>query len=331
MWRRKLLDKPNQAKASQVKLNSEKSLLLCGSSHPGLAEEVSKLLSLPIAPLTLLKFPDGEQRVQLQVDVLGKQVFVIQSLAKAPNELLIETLLLVDALRRQGAKRIVLVSPYLAYSRQNVQETEGYSVAARLFADFLQKAGVDHLITIDLHSDVVGSFYTFPVEHLTARDALLGELIKQKVFDSNFVIVGPDLGSAKLAARFSKESGCSLALIQKRRDSARQVTMLSLLGEVSGKNVLLADDVCSTAGTLTSASFICREKGAKKIFAVVSHGLFVEEALSRIEESPIERLFVSDSVPLDPKAAKSTKICVISIAKVLATSLSRLIERFEEQ
>jgi ribose-phosphate pyrophosphokinase len=275
-------------------------------------------------------FPDGEIRVQLQGSVLGKQAFVFQSLGKSPNDLLVETLLIVDALRRAGAKRIVLVCPYLAYSRQSVQETEGVSVAARLFADFMQMAGVDHLITMDLHAELVKSFYNFPVEHLTAQVAFCKVLKENEQIDDTYVVVGPDLGASKLAARFSRALGSSLALIEKKRDSAREVTMLSLLGEVKGKNVLLADDLCSTAQTLVSASIVCREKGAKRIVACVSHGLFAESALELIEKSPIDRLYVSDTVAQESKNM-SKKICAISIASEFSASISRLYTQFEEQ
>lgn len=315
-----------------------KSILVAGSSHPELALELSELTGLELFPLSLFCFPDGERRVQLSGSVLGKQAFVVQSLGRAPNELLVETLLIVDALRRGGAERIVLVCPYLAYSRQNVQETEGVSVAARLFADFMQHAGVSHLITVDLHTDVVGSFYTFPVEHISARDAFCTALKEQNLLGPECVVVGPDLGASKLAARYSRkllEDGVvagnaqTLALIEKRRDSARQVTMLSLLGEVRGKNVLLADDVCSTAQTLLSASFICRERGAKQIFACVTHGIFSEDALKRLDESPIERLFVSNTVA--HLGQTSAKLCIVSIARDIARCITRLVKEKEEQ
>ena len=309
---------------------NKKSILVAGSSHKKLAEEVSRLTGLTLSPLTIFHFPDGEVRVQLEGSVLEKQVFVLQSLGKSPNELLVETLLIVDALRRAGAKRIVLVCPYLAYSRQSVQETEGVSVAARLFADFMQMAGVHHLITMDLHAELVQSFYNFPVEHLSVKSAFCQALREKERIDNDYVVVGPDLGAGKLAAKFSRELGIDLALIEKKRDSAREVTMLSLLGDVSGKNVLLADDLCSTAQTLVSASILCREKGAKRIVACVSHGVFAENALELIEKSPIERLYVSDTVAQDTSIT-STKICVISIAQEIAASISRLFTEFEEQ
>ena len=302
--------------------------MIAGSSHPELANEISALVKLPLFPVSIARFPDGEMRVQLGAEVAGKQVFVVQSLAKEPNERLVETLLLVDALRRGAAAHIVLVCPYLAYSRQSVQEDAGASVAARLFADFLKLAGVDQLITMDLHAELVKSFYDFPVECLSARSSL-AQALKQEVQTSDIVVVGPDLGSAKLVAKMARELNCPLALIEKRRHDAHKVTMLSLMGEVKDKIVLLADDVCSTAGTLSSAANVCQGKGAKSIYAVVSHGLFVEEALERILNSPIVRLFVSDSVKLDPRVLACPKIQVVSIAKLFAHSLSCQKERFK--
>ncbi len=307
---------------------SNASILIAGSSHPELAEQISKLVQIPLFPVSIARFPDGEMRVQLGGAVAGKQVFILQSIAKQPNEQLIETLLLVDALRRGAAGHIVLVSPYLAYSRQSVQEDEGASVAARLFADFLKLAGVDGLITMDLHAELVKSFYDFPVEHLSARHMFAEALKEQQVSTNDLVVVGPDLGSAKLVAKLARELSSPLALIEKRRIDAHKVTMLSLMGEVKNKIVLLADDVCSTAGTLLSAANVCQGKGAKSIIAVVSHGLFVEEALDRIASSPIERLFVSDSVKLDSKVLACPKIHIVSVANLFASALTCQKERF---
>lgn len=298
------------------------SVLIAGSSHPDLADAISKKLRLPLFPVSIARFPDGEMRVQLSGSVAGKQVFIVQSIAKEPNELLIETLLLVDALRRGDAKNIVLVSPYFAYSRQSMQEDKGASVAARLFADFLQVAGVNGLITMDLHAELVKSFYDFPVEHLSARHVFVEALQKQQELKSDIVVVGPDLGSAKLVAKLASELTSPLALIEKRRIDAHKVTMLSLMGDVENKIVLLADDVCSTAGTLTSAANVCHGKGAKSIIAVVSHGLFVEEALERIAASPIDRLYVSDSIKLDSKVLACPKIHVVSVANLFADAIS---------
>jgi ribose-phosphate pyrophosphokinase len=309
------------------------SLLVAGSSHRALAQKVASLLGLSLFPVSIFRFPDGETRVKLETAVAGKQAFVFQTLAPRPNELLIETLLLIDALRRGGASSIILVCPYLAYSRQSVQENGGVSVAARLFADFLKIAGLDGLITMDLHAELVRSFFGFPVEHLSARELFAKSIREQKEIQNDLVVVGPDLGGAKLAARLAHSLDAGLALIEKRRLDAHQVKMLSLLGEVKEKTVLLADDVCSTAGTLTSAAIVCREKGAKRIFGAVTHGLFVEGALvvegalDLIQESPIEKLFVTDSVPQEEKVLTHPKICVISTAELFARALASSLSR----
>ncbi len=314
---------------------SNASILIAGSSHPELAEKISKIANIPLFPVSIVRFPDGEMRVQIEAEganaVTGKQVFIIQSIAKEPNELLIETLLLVDALRRGAAAHIVLVCPYLAYSRQSMQEDGGASVGARLFADFLKLAGVDALITMDLHAELVKSFYDFPVEHLSARHIFVEELKKDQVSKNELVVVGPDLGSAKLVAKLASELSSPLALIEKRRIDARKVAMLSLIGNVANKIVLLADDVCSTAGTLSSAANVCQGKDAKSIIALVSHGLFVEEALAAIVNSPIERLYVTDSIKLDSKVLECPKIHVVSVANLFAAAISCQKERFTKK
>jgi ribose-phosphate pyrophosphokinase len=291
---------------------------------------------MPLYPVRILHFPDGECRVHVKeheaaVKVAGKQVIIIQSLGKRPNDYLIETLLLTDALRRAGAASIVLACPYLAYCRQNLPEGDGASLAARLFAYFLHEAGVRRLYAMDLHAEHIPSFYDFPVEHLTGRGLLVAEFLKQQgEVEEDLVVVGPDLGSAKLVGNYAEEVQSSFALIQKRRVDSRHVEMLSLVGEVEGKNVLLADDMCSTAGTLESAAEVCREKGAKKIFACVTHGLFVEEAIARIMASPIEALYVTNTIAPDEQVLACKKICVVSIAPVFAAAIASQINRFEE-
>jgi len=272
--------------------------------------------------MDLLHFPDGEIRAILKDDVSGKQAVIVQSLGKKPNEYLVEAFLMADALRRAGARKIILACPYLAYSRQNLPETDGASLAARLFAYFLHEVGISELIALDLHAEHIPSFYDFPVHHLSAKK-LLCDKAKKKIHgaSSHLVVVGPDLGSAKLVASYAEEFQTSFALIQKRRLGPRQVESLSLVGEVEGKDVLLADDMCSTAHTLVSAAHICREKGAKKIYASITHGLFVEKALELIEASPIEHLFVTDSCCPDTALLSSSKVEVVSCAPLFAQAI----------
>jgi ribose-phosphate pyrophosphokinase len=312
----------------ESKNQSLQTILVAGTSNPPFAQEVASKLGMTLFPIDVLHFPDGECRAHLKGEVAGKQAVVIQSLGKRPNEYLIETMLIADALRRGGVKSIVFACPYLAYSRQNLPDQDGASLAARLFAYFLHEAGVTDLITMDLHAEHIPSFYDFPVEHLSARKCLADEFRRRRLHEEPFVVVGPDLGSAKLVAAYAEELETSFALIQKRRLSARQVESLSIVGEVEGKNVLLADDMCSTAGTLMSAAQVCREKGAKRIFACVTHGLFVDEAIKRIEQSPIEYMFVSDTIRQDDMVLQCSKICVVSVAEVFAAAISRFVGRF---
>jgi len=308
-----------------------RSILVAGTSNPAFHEEVAAKLSdklgMSLFPAHIVHFPDGECRVHLKGEVAGKQAIILQSLGKRPNDYLIETMLIADALRRSGAARIVLACPYLAYSRQNLPEQDGASLAARLFAHFLHEAGISELVAMDLHAEHIPSFYDFPVEHLSARRDLVAE-IKRRHPDKSFVVVGPDLGSAKLVGAYAEEFQSSFALIQKRRLDARRVEMLSVVGEVKGKNVLLADDMCSTAGTLTSAAKACQEKGANMIFAAVTHGLFVEEAIRRLNESLIEQLFVSNTIALSKEASECSKICAVSVAPTFAAAIRCLVERF---
>jgi len=304
-----------------------KACLVTGSACPDLAKKIASILGIDLFPLEVAHFTDGECRVHLPEGVAGRPVFCIESLGRRPNDWLIETMLIADALRRAGASRIVLACPYLAYSRQNLPESDGASLAARLFAYFLHEAGVSELIAMDLHAEHIPSFYDFPVEHLSARKSL-SNAMKKAFPEVRPVICGPDLGSAKLVASYAEEFGTSFALIQKRRLDPQRVESLSLVGEVKGKDVLLADDMCSTAGTLVSAAKVCREKGAKRIFAAVTHGIFVGKSMEAIAKSPIEKLFVTDTIAPDDKIKSFSKICPVSIAPIFAEALKRAIARF---
>jgi ribose-phosphate pyrophosphokinase len=198
-----------------------------------------------------------------------------------------------------------------------------------LFAHFLHEVGINELITMDLHAEHIPSFYDFPVEHLSARNNLIDAFNRHYGRLDPLVVVGPDLGSAKLVGRYAEELMISFALLEKKRSDDRSVEILSIVGEVQQKNVLLADDMCSTASTLVSAAKACREKGANRIFACVTHGLFVEKAVCLIEESPIEQLFVSNTIALDQEILRCSKICVVSVASAFAAAVRAVIERFK--
>ncbi len=302
----------------------DNSILVAGTSHTVFAKEISAHLGKPLHPVKILYFPDGECRVHLRGDIRGKQVVILQTLARRPNDFLIETMLIADAARRSGAQSIIFACPYLAYSRQNLPEEDGASLAARLFAHFLHEAGISQLVTMDLHAEHIPSFYDFPVHHLSAASSLVRAFRDQhEDIIQKLVVVGPDLGSAKLVGHYAEELQSDFALIQKKRYDARHVEVHSLVGDVKNKYVLLADDMCTTASTLESAAKLCREKGAKKVFACVTHGLFVEDALKRIQASELAELFVTNTIAQDERAHACEKICVVSVSAVFAAALLR--------
>ncbi len=261
--------------------------------------------------MRLGSFPDGEIAVEIQEDVREKRVFVLQTIAGDPNRYLCELLIIIDALKRASAESIVAIIPYLGYCRQDRKDRPGVPITAKLVANLLTVAGATRLITFDLHADQVEGFFEIPVDHLHCQ-GLLAKAASELVGDRP-VVVAPDVGSTKVAEEMAKLMRADMAIMKKHRISASEVEV-TLIGEVAGRHVLLADDLCSTAGTLVAASELCHKRGAKRIIAAVSHGLFVGDSLARIENSPIEKLLVANSVPHAPCA----KVQQLSLAPQLA-------------
>ncbi len=295
------------------------SLLFSGSSHPLLAQEVSALLSHPLGRIEHELFPDRESRIQILEEVRKKQVFVIQSTAFDPNFYLMELFILLDALKRASAQSIHVVLPYYSYARQDRVDHPGRPITAKLIADLLTQAGAHHLITLDLHSEQIEGFFNIPVEPLMSQDLLAPYCVNLGLED--LVVVAPDKGGVKIATAYAKQLKVPIALIDKERIDPFQVDMRLFVGNVKGRTVLLPDDMCSTGGTLVKAAEICKELGAKRILAVVGHGLFIGDALERIERSPIEQVITTNSVPHSEQVKKHPKIRIVSIAPLLAQSI----------
>lgn len=289
--------------------NEENSILLAGTSHPQLTQEIAKSSGIPLGSMRNLSFPDGETFFEILESVRGKKVFVLQSIAHHPNDYLMELLIATDALKRASAKEIIAIIPYFGYCRQDRKDRPRTPITAKLVADLLATAGVTRVIVMDLHAEQVEGFFDIPVDHLTARK-LLAEAVKNDGFSgkqgNQAIVVAPDIGGIKVARAFSKELGADFAVIDKHRLNASQVEVLNLIGDVKGKDVLLADDMCSTGATLVSAAKACQEKGAKRIIAAVTHGLFIEPALELIKASPIDVIYVADTIQLN-KSAKNLK------------------------
>lgn len=299
-------------------------LLFSGTSHLVLAQEIADLLGIKLGQISINRFPDGEASVQLLESVRGRDVFVLQSVALNPDNYLMELLIIIDALKRASARSIAAVIPYYGYCRQDRKDKPRVPITAKLVANLLEYAGATRVLTMDLHAGQIQGFFDIPVDNLSGK-SILAEALK-KLCPSNLVIVAPDVGSIKRARAYAKIFGCELAVIDKSRVSATDVKALRIIGDVQGKDVLLADDMCSTGGTLVSAAKACREKGAKRIFAAVTHGLLVGDAVQEIIKSPIEALLISNTIP-HVDWTPSDKIHIVSVAPLFSQAISCIISR----
>lgn len=300
-------------------------MLFSGSSHEGLARAVARALDTQLGKIEIETFPDGEIGVQILENVRGKDVFVLQSPARRPNHYLMELLVMVDALKRASARSMIAVLPYYPYARQDRKDKGRVPITAKLVADLLERAGVTRVLTMDLHTDQIQGFFDIPVDNLHARPLLVKALKALKLKDP--VIVSPDVGSNRMARKYAEDMGADLAIVDKRRVSAKKVEENALIGDVAGKQVILVDDICSTGGTLEMAARVCREKGASGVIAAVTHGLLVGDALP----AGIDRFFITDSVnkPISEssprKASWDGKVNYVTIASYVAEAIECVI------
>lgn len=300
-------------------------LLFSGSSHLELAKEVAKLLGISLGKVDLELFPDGEVGVQIKENVRGREVFVIQTIAHAPNDYLMELFAMIDALKRASAKSITAVLPYYGYCRQDRKDKPRVPITAKLVANMLVTAGVGRVVTMDLHTEQLQGFFDIPVDNLFARPLMVEAL--RDIDLSQMRVVVPDFGSVKLGRAFACLLKVDMAIVDKHRFNGHEVEVISLIGDVKGKDILLADDMCSTAGTLVSAANACQKKGARKIMAVITHGLFVQDALEKIEKSPIELVYVSNTIPLKGNLPLSGKLKIVSVASLFATAIRCIVTK----
>jgi ribose-phosphate pyrophosphokinase len=293
--------------------------IFAGRASQHMAEHVAKAYGTSLGSVKVNVFSDGEFQPSLEETVRGQDVFIVQS-TMPPTENLFELLLLIDAAKRASARKIIAVIPYFGFARQDRKDKPRVAIGAKLSANMLMAAGIDRIMTMDLHADQIQGFFEVPVDHLYASTLFLKEI--EKMDSQNLVIAAPDVGGAKRANSYSKKLNCGLALCHKNRKKANEIAEMTVIGEVSGKDVVIIDDMCDTAGTLTKAADLLMGKGAKSVRAFCTHAVLSGPAYERINNSKITELIVTDTIPM---TQKSDKIRVITAANLFSDVIHKLI------
>jgi ribose-phosphate pyrophosphokinase len=297
--------------------------LFSGNANRELAEEIAHGLGTRLGAARLSRFSDGEMFVQIEENVRGVHSYVIQPTCSPVNDNLIELLIMVDALRRASAGSITAVLPYYGYARQDRKMAPRTPISSRLIADLLQTAGVSRVLCVDLHAAQIQGFFNVPVDHLFALPVFLEDYLRT-TFDQRAVFVSPDAGGVERARAYSKRMGASLAIIDKRRARANESEVMHLIGDVKDRECIIVDDLIDTGGTLCNAARAVMDKGARRVVACATHGVFSGPALQRIDESPLAEVVVTNSIPPSRDGKRSPKIRYLSIARLLAEAIRRI-------
>ena len=297
-----------------------KLVLLAGNAHTELAESISKVLKQKLISADIGAFSEGETKVVINGDVRGEDVFVIQPTSPPTNQNLMELMLIVDALRRGSASRITAVIPYFGYARQDRKDQPRVPISAKLVANLLTASGVDRVLTIDLHSHQIQGFFDIPLDHLYAVN-LFADVLKENV--KNPIVVAPDVGAVRMAQSMATRLNTEMAVIDKRRVNDSETKVNHVVGDVSGFNAVIVDDIIATGSSLAEAASTLKNEGAKSVRAAITHGILSGPAIERVSKSDIDTLYISDSVPLS-KEKKISKISVVSTAELLALAIERI-------
>jgi ribose-phosphate pyrophosphokinase len=298
--------------------------LLTGNSNKTLAKEIADVLKIPVAEATVSTFSDGEITVQINENVRGSDVFVIQSTCMPVNNNLMELLLMIDALKRASASRITAVIPYYGYARQDRKAQPRVPISARMVADLISAIGAHRVLTIDLHAGQIQGFFDIPVDHLYAAP-VISEYVKKK-YVNDTVVVSPDAGGVERARAFAKRLDASLAIIDKRRERANVSQVMHVIGDVKGKDAILFDDMIDTAGTITQAVTALHENGARKVVAACTHAVLSGPAMERINASELMEVIVTNTIPMDDKKLKCPKLTVLSVGSLMGEAIKRIHE-----
>lgn len=296
-------------------------VVLSGNSNRELVREICSHVRVPEGKAEVTRFPEGEIRVQIQQNIRGCDVFIIQSTCTPPNEHLMELLILIDAARRASASRVTAVLPFFGYARQDRKDKPRVPITAKLVANLITVAGADRVLTMDLHAGQIQGFFDIPVDHLYSIN-VLGDYFRKKKL-KNLVVVSPDVGGLKMARAYSKVLNASLAIVDKRRENERKTQVMNIIGDVKGRNVLLVDDLISTGGSLIEAVQALRKEGALDVYGAVVHPVLADPAVKKIQSSDLKELVVTNSIPI-PKHNRVSKIRVLSVANLLSEAMLRI-------
>ncbi len=301
---------------------SENIKIFSGSSNPELTSKICKYLGVPIGGAKIERFPDGEKIIKCEDDVRGKDCFIVQSGNEPVDANLVELLIFLDCLKRASASRVTAVIPYFGYARQDRKDEGRVPITAKLVANLITTAGADRVLAMDLHAAQLQGFFDIPVDHLFAEPVLSKYFRSKKI--ENLTIVSPDVGNMKRAARYVQHLNGDLAIIHKRRISGKDVQCGEIIGTVKGKNVLMCDDMISTAATMCTAAKLVKEQGANKIFIGATHAVFCDEAVKNIADSPIDEIVVTDTITLKEDVKKLKNLKVLSVSEILGEAIKRI-------
>ncbi|MCX7871279.1 MAG: ribose-phosphate pyrophosphokinase [bacterium] len=302
-------------------------VLISGNSNIGLAKKISEHLNIPIADSIISKFSDGEIRVKILENVRGKDVFIIQSTCPPVNDNLMELLIIIDAVRRASAGTITAIIPYFGYAKQEKKVSGREPITAKLVANLLTVAGANRVVTIELHAPAIQGFFDIPVDNLQANNILIKALKDSGILDgdlSEFVVLAPDAGSVIRSRIFAEKIGLPIAVMFKRRPDIEEVESMEVVGDIMNKKVIIVDDMISTAKTLVKAANKIIALGAKEVYAVAVHPVFVSNAIKIIEESDIKKVIVTDTIPLNDELKSNNKIIQVSVSELLSEVIKRI-------
>lgn len=296
--------------------------LFGGTSNPYLTIEVCNYLGIEPGRITTKTFSDGETQIEIHENIRNRDVFILQSTCPPVNNNIMELLIILDALRRSSARNITAVIPYYGYGRQDRKVKPRVPISAKLVADLITVAGADRVVSMDLHAGQIQGYFNIPVDNIFAAPLLLKHI--RSHFSDNLVIVSPDAGGVERARAFAKRLDASLAIIDKRRDAPNVAEAMNIIGNVEGKTAIILDDMVDTAGTLTQAAMALKNRGSFKIYACCTHPVLSGPSIDRIEASPLDRLVVTNTIPLGEKAKSCLKIEVLSVSELLGETIKRI-------